>query len=296
MLNLEGFMSSFKIVTDSTCDLPKDYYKEHDLGIMYLSCLMEGETYGKDKELDIKEFYTKVRGGCVPTTSQVNPEEAKEVLTELIKDHKEILYVAFSSGLSGTYQSVNLAATELMEEHSDITIEVVDSLCASLGEGLFVHKAVQMRDSGETIKDTADFLREHATNLCHMFTVDDLNHLYRGGRVSKTTALLGTMIGIKPLMHVDNVGHLVAIGKVRGRKKSLISLVDMMEERIGTYRDKNDIIFISHGDCEEEAQFVADEVKKRFGYDHFIINHVGPVIGTHSGPGTIALFFWGDKR
>ena len=129
-----------------------------------------------------------------------------------------------------------------------------------------------------------------------VFTVDDLNHLYRGGRVSKATALVGTAIGIKPLLHVSEEGKLVNVGKVRGRKKSLTGLVDMMEEKIGSYKDKNDVIFISHGDCEKDAQTVADEVKKRFGYDSFVINHVGPVIGAHSGPGTVALFFWGDVR
>lgn len=289
-------MMAFKIVTDSTTDFPKDYYKEHDLGLTYLSCLLDGETYNKEKELDVYEFYKKLRGGSMPTTSQVNPEEAKAVIQEYLKENKEILYIAFSSGLSGSYQSAKIAADELMEEQPDAKIMIIDSLSASLGEGLLVHKAVEMRDSGCTLEETADYIQNHLQNIVQVFTVDDLNHLYRGGRVNKATALLGTAIGIKPLMHVNEEGRLVAIGKVRGRKKSLISLVDMMEQKIGSYRDKNDIIFISHGDCAEDAQIVADEIKKRLGYDNFLINHVGPVIGTHSGPGTMALFFWGDER
>ncbi len=289
-------MSTFKIVTDTTCDLPNDYYIEHDLGMVHLSCLLDGVTYNKNRDLDVYEFYEKLRNGSMPTTSQVNPEEAKEAMLEYLTDSKEMLYVAFTSGLSGSYQSAKIAADEIMEENPEVKIVVVDSLCASLGEGLLVHKAVQMRDAGYSLDETAEYLQKNLQNVVQVFTVDDLNHLYRGGRVSKVTALMGTAIGIKPLLHVSAEGKLVNVGKVRGRKKSLTGLVDMMEERIGSFREKNDIIFISHGDCEKDAQIVADEIKKRFGYENFLINHVGPVIGAHSGPGTVALFFWGDVR
>ena len=289
-------MSTFKIITDSTCDLPKDYYKEHDLGVVYLSCLLDGVTYNHKKELDVFEFYVKMRNGSMPTTSQVNPEEAKEEMMKYVNEGKEILYIAFSSGLSGSYQSAKIAADEILEDYPDAKIVVIDSLCASLGEGLFVHKAVQMRDAGCTLAETADYLEKHRLNMMHLVTVDDLNHLYRGGRVSKATALVGTAIGIKPILHVNNEGKLINIAKSRGRKKSLLTLVDMMEERIGSFKDKNDVIFISHGDCEKDAQVVADEIKKRFGYNSFLLNHIGPVIGSHAGPGTVALFFWGDVR
>lgn len=289
-------MSTFKIVTDSTSDLPREYYKEHAVGVVSLSCLLDGVTYNKNRELDVYEFYEKLRNGSMPTTSQVNPEEAKETILEYLQESKELLYIAFTSGLSGSYQSAKIAADEIMEDNPDVKIVVIDSLCASLGEGLLVHKAVELRDAGCSFEETVEYIQKNLANVVQVFTVDDLNHLYRGGRVSKATALVGTAIGIKPLLHVSEDGKLVNIGKVRGRKKSLTGLVDMMEERIGSFKDKNDVIFISHGDCEKDAQTVADEIKKRFGFEHFVINHVGPVIGAHSGPGTVALFFWGDVR
>ena len=173
---------------------------------------------------------------------------------------------------------------------------VIDTLSASLGQGLVVYKAVQLRKEGKTIEETAAWVEENKLHFCHQFTVDDLNHLYRGGRVSKLTAVAGTLIHVKPILHVSDEGKLIAIGKVRGRKKSLIALVDNMERTIGSYRDKNDIVFISHGDALEEAEYVASLVKERFGIENFLINPVSPTIGAHSGPGTIALFYMGDRR
>lgn len=232
----------------------------------------------------------------MPTTSQVNPEEAKAFLEEVARSEKEILCLSFSSGLSGTCNSVMIAADEVMKEHKDCRIVVIDTLCASLGEGLLVHKAVCLRDQGKSLDQVADWVRENIPHLVHAFTVDDLFHLHRGGRVSKTAAVLGTLAGIKPKLHVDNEGHLILIGKVRGRKKSLAALVDYMEEKIGSYRDQNDIVFISHGDALEDAEAVRDMVRERFGIQNFLINRVGPTIGAHSGPGTIALFFMGESR
>jgi len=286
----------FKIVTDSTADLPLEYLEEHKLGCMHLGYIMEGVTYGCDREMPWKEFYAMMREGKMPTTSQVNPEEAKDYFKEFIKEDKEILYLAFSSGLSGTYNSAKLAAEEVMEENPDCRIIVIDTLCASLGEGLIVHKAVCMRDEGKSMDEVADWVNTHLQNLVHVFTVDDLYHLYRGGRVSKTTAFIGTLAGIKPKLHVDEEGHLILIGKVRGRKKSLTALVDYMEEKMGTFQAENDIVFISHGDALEDAEFVRDQVEERFGIKNFLINNIGPTIGAHSGPGTIALFFMGEER
>lgn len=289
----------FKIITDSTADLPKEYLQEHNLGCMPVNYILDGVTYGRDKELDWKVFYKMMREeGKMPTTSQINPAEAKEYFESYLEKDKEILYLAFSSGLSGTCGNIRMAADEIMEEHSDVKIIVVDSLGASMGEGLFVHKAVKMRDAGKSIEETAEWLEKHVLNFTHVFTVDDLFHLYRGGRVSKTAAVLGTMISIKPKLHVDNEGHLILIGKVRGRKKSLSALVDYMEEKMGSWTEENrdDYVFISHGDALEDAEYVRDLIKERFGFRNFMINHIGPTIGAHSGPGTIALFFMGESR
>ena len=289
----------FKITTDSTADLPVEYLQKHNVGCMPISYIVDGVTYGRDREMDWKEFYSLMRNeGKMPTTSQINPAEAKEYFEEFIKTDKEILHLAFSSGLSGTYGNLCIAADEIMEEHPDCRIVVVDSLCASLGEGLFVHKAVKMRDEGKTIEETADWLRTNVQNFVHVFTVDDLFHLYRGGRVSKTAAVIGTMVGIKPKLHVDSEGHLIVIGKIRGRKKSLNALVDYMEEKMGSHLSENvqDYVFISHSDALEDAEYVRDQIKERFGINNFLINHIGPTIGAHTGPGTIALFFMGESR
>lgn len=286
----------FRIITDTTADLPESYLNEHDVDTMCVKYILDGESYGTDKKLAEKDFYALMREGKMPTTSQTNPQEAKEFLEKYCEKDKEILCLSFSSGLSGTYNNVRMAAEEIMEEQPDVKIVVIDTLCASLGEGLLVHKAVCMRDEGKSLQETADWVEEYKLNLIHIFTVDDLNHLYRGGRVSRTTAVVGTIAGIKPVLHVDNEGHLVPIQKIRGRKKALKTLVDDMEEKIGSFRDKNDIIFISHGDCEEDALLVQEEVKKRFGIEAFLINYIGPTIGTHAGPGTVALFFMGDVR
>lgn len=232
----------------------------------------------------------------MPTTSQVNVGDAMEIFERLIRENDEILCVSFSSGLSGTYNSVALAAQNVCESHPGKKIRVVDSKAASLGQGLMVDYALKMQKEGKGLDETADFLEQNFGHFVHVFTVDDLNHLYRGGRVSRATAFVGTLANIKPILHVDDEGHLINIGKVRGRKKSLIELVNLMEQKIGDHVKENHTIFISHGDSPADAQFVADEVKKRFGIDSFLINYVGPTIGAHSGPGTIALFFYGDER
>lgn len=234
--------------------------------------------------------------GKMPTTSQVNPQQYKEYFSEFLKESKNLLYISFSSGLSGSCQNAALAANELMEENDNCRIIVIDSKCASMGEGLFVYKAVQMQGKGMNMEETAKKLQELVPHLTHVFTVDDLNHLYRGGRVSKAAAVVGTIAGIKPILHVDDEGHLIPLNKIRGRKKSLNGLVDYMEEKVVGYLDRNDMVFISHGDAIEDAEYVKNEVEKRFGIKNFMLNHIGPTIGAHSGPGTIALFFEGSSR
>ena len=289
-------MREFKILTDNTADLPESYIQAHDLTLAWLPYLLEGETYTRENTLDYPTFYARMRAGSMPTTSQVNPQQAREVLEVVLRQGYDVLYIAFSSGLSGTYNSVRMAVEELSGEYPEATIAVVDSLCASLGEGLLVHKAVQMKEAGKSLGEIREWLEANKLHLCHVFTVDDLNHLYRGGRVSRTAAFLGTLANIKPMLHVDDEGHLIALSKVRGRKKSISKLVDMMEERLGDWKDKNDIIFISHGDCIEDANRLKELVEERTGIQAYLIDYVGPTIGAHSGPGTLALFFMGEKR
>ena len=290
-------MSDFLITTDCGADLPDEYLKENNIFCAQLTCTICGETHGGRKpQIPYDKFYSLMREGNLPKTSQVNPDEAKEYIEGVLEKTKKVLVLGFSSGLSGTYNSFRIAADEIMEERKDVQIQVVDSKCASLGQGLFVYKVMEYRNSGKSFEETADYAREIAGKIVHVFTVDDLNHLYRGGRVSKSAAFFGTVLNIKPVLHVDDEGKLIPLEKVRGRKKSLLRLVEMMGEQMGSYKDENDIVFISHGDCIEDAEFVRDEVKSRYGIEKFMINHIGPVIGAHAGPGTIALFFMGDRR
>ena len=290
-------MSDFLITTDCGADLPEQYLKENDIFCAQLTCTICGETHGGRKpQLPYEEFYSLMRAGNLPKTSQVNPDEAQEYLESVLEKTQKILVLAFSSGLSGTYNSFRIAAEEIMEERKDVKIEVVDSKCASLGQGLFVYKVMEFKNSGKSFEETTAYAKEIAGKVVHVFTVDDLNHLYRGGRVSRSAAFFGTVLNIKPVLHVDDEGKLIPLEKVRGRKKSLLRLVEMMGEQMGSFKDKNDVVFISHGDCIEDAEFVRDEVKSRFGIEKFMINHIGPVIGAHAGPGTIALFFMGDRR
>lgn len=289
-------MRDFVITTDNSADLPMDYYENQGVGVASLTYTLDGTTYDMYTTIPSHDFYDAMRGGSMPTTSQVNPSDMRTLFEPYLKEGKDILHIAFSSGLSGSYNSSRIAAEELAEEYPDAKIVTIDSLSASLGQGLLVHKAVQMKADGKSFDEIAKWVEDHKLNLCHMFTVGDLNHLYRGGRISKLTAVFGTMVNIKPVLHVDQEGKLVNIDKVRGRKKSLSGLVDKMEEKIGSYRHKNDVIFISHGDCLEDAKYVAKQVEERFGYTEFMYNNVGATIGAHAGPGTVALFFMGDER
>ena len=286
----------YLITTDNMADLPEEYLKEKQLLTMSLTYLLDGQTYNAENSLPYQEFYKKMREGCMPTTSQINPQEAKEKLAEFLKINKNIIHIAFSGGLSGTFNSVRLAAQELMEEQPDCKITVIDSLAASMGEGLLVYKALEQQEAGLSYEEMVEWIENNKLHVCHYFTVDDLFHLYRGGRVSKAAAVLGTMINLKPVLHVDDEGHLIPLSKVRGRKKSLNALVDGMEKQMGSWKEKNDIIFLSHGDCYEDALYVQEQIKKRFGIEKFMISPVGHTIGAHSGPGTVALFFMGEAR
>ena len=289
-------MSDYVITTDNNADLPENFYKNHQVGCTYLSYTLEGKEYTQGDFLPVQEFYSKMRAGSMPTTSQVNPENARALFEPYLKNETDILHIAFSSGLSGTFNSCRIAAQELMQEYPERRILVLDSLSASLGQGLLVYLAQQRKEKGGSMDDVAEWVETHKKNIVHLFTVDDLNHLYRGGRVSRTTAVLGGMLNIKPILHVDDEGKLVPIGKVRGRKKSLLELADLMDRKIGRYGQSCDTIFISHGDCREDAEFLAKKIKEKYQITTELINDVGAVIGAHSGPGTIALFFTGDVR
>lgn len=289
-------MREYVITTDNNADLPVEYYKEHNVGCMYFSYTMDDVLYKQGSYMPEGEFYGKMRAGSMPTTAQVNPEEARLLFEPYLKEGKDILHIAFSSGLSGTYNSCRIAVEELREEYPDRIITIIDSLAASLGQGLLVYLTQKLKEEGADMQTAAEWAENHRKNIVHLFTVDDLNHLYRGGRVSKTTAVLGGMLNIKPILHVDDEGKLIPIGKVRGRKKSILELASLMDEKLGSHKDTCDTIFISHGDCLEDAKILAEKIKARYQINTEIINYVGAVIGAHSGPGTLALFFVGDLR
>ena len=282
------------ISTDSTADLPASYVKEHGIAVQFLSYSFGDTVYDLDNQMDPHDFYERMRSGEMPTTNACIPDEVQQSFETYLKEGYDILHISFSSGLSASHNNARIAANELAEQYPDRKIILVDSLCASLGQGLFVHYAVTMKENGKSIDEVAAWLEENKLHLCHQFTVDDLFHLHRGGRVSKTTAIIGTLINVKPVLHVDNKGHLTSVCNVRGRKKALLKLVELMEEQIEGYQ--NDIVFISHGDCPEDAEFVAAQVKERFGIQNILIDYVSPTIGAHSGPGTVALFYLGKNR
>ena len=290
-------MGEYVILTDSSADLTAELVAELGVEVIPLSFTMEDKTYFNypdNRDIDPADFYARLRGGAMATTAAVNVADYTEAIEPILKEGKDVLVLAFSSGLSATCHSAQIAAGELMEQYPDRKVYVVDTLCASLGQGLLVWYAANLKKQGKTMEVVRDWTEEHKLNLCHWFTVDDLHFLKRGGRISAATAVLGTMLSIKPVMHVDNEGHLIKVGTARGRNASLKALVDHMEQTVLDLKDQ--AIFISHGDCLADAQKVADDVKARFGVESIIINYVGPVIGAHSGPGTVALFFMGSER
>lgn len=290
-------MPEFVILTDSSADLSAEVAQKLNVEILPLGFVMDNQTYRNypdNREMDPHVFYDRLRSGDVATTTALNVAEYTEALEPLLRAGKDVLILAFSSGLSTTYNSSRLAVEELSAKYPERKLYTVDTLCASLGQGLLVWYAARERDRGHSIEEVRDWLEDHRLNVCHQFTVDDLYFLKRGGRISAATAVVGSMLQIKPVLHVDNEGHLINIGKVRGRQAALKALVDRMEE---TALDSGSLtVFISHGDCLEDAQTVADMVKKRFGVEDVYINYVGPVIGAHSGPGTVALFYAGTER
>ena len=290
-------MSEFVILTDSSADLGADMAAQLDVQVLPLSFTIQGTTYHNypdNREMDPAVFYSMLRKGELATTAAVNVAQYTEALEPLLQAGQDVLVLAFSSGLSATYNSSRIAVEELKEKYPDRKLYTVDTLCASLGQGLIVYLAAKEREKGKSIEEVRDWVEEHKLNLCHQFTVDDLHFLKRGGRISATTAVLGSMLQIKPVLHVDDEGHLINIGKARGRAASLKALVDKME--VTAIDPKDQIVFISHGDCLADAEMVAQMVRDRMGVQQVYINYVGPVIGAHSGPGTLALFYVGTER
>ena len=290
-------MCKFRLLTDSTADLPASLVEELDLQVYPMAFVLEEKAYRDypdGRELDIHAFYESLRHGKMSSSSQINQQQMVDWVSPFLENGEDVLYLAFSSGLSGTYQSARLAQEELRERFPDRTFTVVDSLCASMGEGLLAYYAAAMRQQGCTLKETAAWLEENKLKLCHWFTVDDLHHLKRGGRVSPATAVVGTMLNIKPVLHVDDDGHLIPMEKVRGRRQSLEALVRHMKETIENPEEQ--MIFISHGDCPQDAEYVAGRIRETMTVRDIRIHTIGPVIGTHSGPGTVAVFFLGSHR
>lgn len=287
-------MRDYIISTDSTCDLPASFVKEHNICIHPLYYTVDDVQYGGANEMPMDTFYSMMRDGSMVTTSASNPDVIVNIFTNQVREGFDILHISFSSGLSCSYNNASVMAREVCEEHPEARIEVIDSLCASMGQGLLVYYAAKLKEEGKSMNEVIDWVNANKLHICHQFTVDDLKYLWRGGRISKTVAILGTLINVKPVLHVDDEGHLIPLANVRGRKKSISTLLDNMAEQMGDM--KNDIIFISHGDCAEEAQFTADLIKERFGIDSILINMISPTIGAHSGPGTIAVFHLGIHR
>ena len=284
---------NFVFATDSTSDLPVEIYKNNNIKLIELTYQLDGKEYADISGMPYQEFYNKLRQGATAKTSQVTPDTFESIFTDIVKEGKGVLYVAFSSGLSGTYNSARIAADIVKEKYPDARIRVVDSLSASLGEGLLVYKAIEVMNQGKSLDEVADWIEEHKLHLCHMFTVDDLV-LTQRRTCFKDISYCWLNIRIKPGLHVDNEGHLIPLAKIRGRKQSINWLVENMEKRIGNW--KNDVFAICHGDCIEDAKYLQSLVKEKFGIEKCIIRNTGTVIGSHSGPGTLALFFLGDYR
>lgn len=288
---------SFKLLTDSAANLPEEMIEKYDIGILSLSFLVDGEefySYIKGETTDLAQFYGMMRDKKDIRTSLVNLEDAMKACDAVLKEGQDVLYMGFSSGLSGTYQAVSLALENLKEEYPERKILYVDTLAAALGEGLMVKYAVDLREDGRSIEEVYQWVLDNRLKLVHWFTVEDLFFLKRGGRVSGATAVLGTALSIKPVMHVDDEGHLIVMEKARGRKKSLDALIKHMEET--AVDPEKQTVFISHGDCLEDAVYVADKIKETLHVKDVMIRILDPVIGAHSGPGTVALFFMGNKR
>ena len=284
-------MSNFKIVTDSGCDFTDKMYQDYDVACAPLSVLYKGVLHGNlTTDAQLKDLYDGIRAGELPTTSAANPDDWANVMRPALEAGQDVLTICFSGSMSTTYQSAVIAAGDLMEEFPDRKIIVVDSLAAALGQGLLVCHACAHRDAGESLEEVAAWVEANKLHICHWVTVDDLFHLKRGGRVSASTALVGTMLNIKPVIVVDDNGKLQTVSKARGRKAAMDTLVKKAAEA------KPDTVFIAHGDCLAEAEAMATTLREKHGVENIHIGYIGSAIGAHTGPGVLAVFFLGEKR
>lgn len=290
-------MRNYVIVTESTTDLPPDLVNELGITLIPMAFGFENESYlnyPDNREMDIHKFYERVKNGEKSTTTLVNSKSFEEYFEPILKSGEDILYIGLSSGLSGTHSAALIASEELKEKYPDSKIVCFDTLAASMGEGLLVYYAAKLKQEGQNIDQVSQWLLDNRLNLCQWFTVDDLNHLKRGGRISAMSATIGSALNVKPILHVDNEGHLIAVHNVRGRKKSMNSLLEHMEELC--IDPEEHTVFISHADCLEDTEHLANLIKEKLHVKEVILNFMGPVIGSHTGQGAIALFFIGKHR
>ena len=287
-------MRKYIIFTDSSADLTPEMSRELGIRTIQLDVIIEGEQPTPNNRVDIKDIYAKLRAKKSATTSAVSIDSFLKTFEEALQEDADLLYLGFSSGLSGTFNAGAVALQELQEKYPDRKLYAVDTLCASLGEGMLVYLAANMKKNGADIDTVKTFVENNKLRLCHWFTVDDLFFLKRGGRVSAATAVVGTLLSIKPVMHVDNAGKLINVAKARGRKAAIDTMFEKMKATM--LPEGNETVFISHGDCIEDAEYLANRVRNELNIPNIEINYVGPVIGAHSGPGTLALFFLGSER
>ena len=287
-------MNNYVLITDSSADLSKELVDSLNIKVLSLEIVMEDGSTKRNDEVDVKEFYQKLRDKKQITTSAVNFERFLQFMEPYLMEGQDVLYLGFSSGLSGTYNAGFVAAQELAEKYPERKVYTVDTLCASLGQGLFVYLCAKMKEKGASIEEVKTWAEDNRLKLCHWFTVDDLFFLKRGGRVSAATAVMGTMLNIKPVMHVDNKGKLINVQKAKGRKGAMDAMIEKMKATI--IEPETQTTFICHGDCEAEANLLADRMKKEVGVAEVIVGYTGPVIGAHSGPGTLAIFYMGTER
>lgn len=290
-------MNKFVLITDSCVDLPNEIANKYDIKVLPLSVNINGKVYYNyldEREITNKEFYNLLRQNVKTSTSMANPEDFLNIFEKYLQEDYDILSISFSSSLSGTYNSSVIAKNELQEKYPNRKIITIDSACASMGQGLLVTYAGKMKNEGKSIEEVSEWVEQNKLKICHIFTVGDLNHLRRGGRLSYTKALIGQVLRIKPILHVNKDGKLVQVGMTRGRSSAINELLERMKKTIENPSDQ--IIYISHGDCLDEATKIKDEIIKLFNPKDVVINYIGPVIGSHSGLLTLAIFYMGNDR